>query len=662
MAFIPAAIRAPKIERLSIRSWIEGYNSTLDVGRTPQKGLVGATNVLVYQDGTIGPRPSLVPYGQAPLGTILGEVGEFLNSVTLDKWLITLQNIAGVTKVTISKDGGAWIVVDGKTYDNTASGHFVQIDDKVLVMNGVDSLSYFNIPTQTVVPFVALTTPTAPVITPTGLSGTTYTYYYTITANSTVGETAAAPTDSQQVSLVRGAWDTTTNFLTINWSAVAGAQSYNLYMGETADAQFLIASAITGLTYKDDGTASKDITRTAPVADTTEGPKVTRATVITASQGAQVFLTGDADNPRYVRYGGTGTSALDFSPYGGGGWVEIGKGTKEFPVVVKSFRTGQGQSTPMVICKGTNGNGKRYTMTPATVTVGDEIIPYFDVKEDNGQDGTDSPDGVVSYRDSLWYPSRGGFKTTGTRPQLQNILSTNTVSETIQPDVVNLNILAMDNCVGLAYDGRIYWALPVGATNNNQIWVLDLDRDGAWMLPFNISADWMSLYEDNSGSTHHLILKDNMIFELTDSQATMDNGLAFPTNITSGQLRFSEDGEEWATVTRVTFVFLRPRGTINVAVSGKTEDSSLATVGTDSFSSVSTAVGWGEAAWSVLPWSTTLEVPISYGNSREKIAIEIEEDMNWVTFSVDSVEANTAYQLSDIIVEYVKIGLLDSDG
>jgi len=657
MSFIPQQIKPPKIERLSTRSWIEGYNSTLDVGRTPSKGLVGAANVLVYQDGTVGPRPSLVQYGQTPLGTILGEVGEFLDSVTLDKWIITLQNVSNVTKVTISKDGGNWIILNGKTYDNSAPAHFVQIDDKMLVMNGVDALSYVNIPTQTVVPFVALATPTIPTIVPTGLSGTTYTYYYTITANSTVGETAASPIASQQVSLVRGAWDSTTNYLTVSWSAVPSAQSYNLYVGETADEQYLIASAITGLTYKDDGTATKDVTRTAPVSDTTEGPKVTRGTVI----NGQVFLTGDADNPRYVRYGGSGIAALDFSPYGGGGWVEIGRGTKEFPVVVKPFRTGQGTPTPMVICRGTNGAGKRYTMTNASVTVGDEVIPYFDVKEDNGQDGTDSPDGVVSYRDALWYPSRGGFKTTGTKPQLQNILSTTTVSETIQPDVVNLNIQAMNECVGLAYDGRIYWALPVGSATNNQIWVLDLDRQGAWMLPFNISADWMSLYEDNFGNTHHLVLKDNIIFELTDSQATMDNMAAFPTNITSGQLRFSEDGEVWATVTRVTFVFLRPRGIINVAVSGKTEDAQLATVGSDSFSSVSTAVGWGEAAWSVLPWSTTLEVPISYGNAREKIAIEIEEDMNWVTWSVDTTTANTAYQLSDVIIEYVTIGLIDSD-
>ncbi len=660
MAFRPVRVKPPKIQRLPVRSWEDGYNSQLDVGRTPQKGLVGATNVLLYQDGTIGPRPSLVPYGILPPGTILGEVGEFLDSATLDKWIITVQNVAGVSKVTVSKDGGTWLILDGKTYDNTADCHFVQIDDKVLVMNGTDNLSFLNIPTMTVIPFVALATPLVPSITPTGLSGTTYTYYYTITANSTVGETSASPIASQQVGLIRGAWDSTSNYLTINWTAVVGAQSYNVYLGETADAQYLIASAITGTSFKDDGSATKDVTRTAPTGDTTAGPKVTRGVVI----NSQVFLTGDKDNPRYVRFGGIGSSVLDFSPYGGGGWIEVGRGTKEFPVVVKPFRTGQGTPVPMVVCKGTNGSGKRYIMPEATVTVGEEIIKYFDPKEDNGQDGTDSPDGVVVYKDQLIYPSRGGFKTTFTKAQVQSILSTEELSQKIENDVVNLNNSYMESCVGLAFENRMYWALPVGATTNNQIWVLDLTdaRRGAWMLPFNISADWLSLYEDNSGRTHMLVLQNNQLFELSNAQATMDNMLGFNTNITSGQLRFSEDGEEWATVVAVTFVFLRPRGSIAVSVSGKTEDSQLATVGSQSFETVSVAVGWGESAWSTLQWSETTTVPISYGNSREKLRIEIDEDMNWLTWAVDTVEANTSYQLSDVIIEYVLIGLIDSDG
>jgi hypothetical protein len=658
MVFTPTQIKPPKIERISIRSWEEGYISQLDIGRTPSEGLTGATNAMLYQDGTIGPRPSLLPYGRVPLGTVLGEVYEFLNSSTLEKWLITLQNVSGTTKVTICKDGGAWQVINGKTYDNLAAAHFVQIDDKVLVMNGQDNLSYFDILANTVVPFVALTTPAIPTIVRTGLSGTTYTYYYRVTANSTVGETAASPVASQQVSLIRAAWDSTTNYLTINWTAVPGAQSYNVYIGETSDAQYLVASALTGTSFKDDGTTVKDVTRVAPTGDTTSGPKVARGTVI----NGQVFLTGDKDNPRYVRFGGKGAAVLDFSPYGGGGWNEIGRGSKEFPVAVKQFRTGQGTPTPMVLCRGTNGSGKRYTMEDATVTVGSEIISYFNVKEDNGQDGTDSPDGVLVYQDQLIYPSRQAFKSTLTKQQIQNLLSTEEISTKIENDVTNLNILSMDKCVGLANNGRLYWALPVGAANNNQIWVLDFKRKGAWMLPLNIAADWMTLYEDNTGMTRHIILKDNRLYELSDAQATTDDQTAFPTSITSGQIRFSEDGEEWATVTAVTFVFLRPRGQIFVSVQGKTEDAPLATVGSDSFQTLSSTVGWGEAAWSTLAWSETQSIPISYGNSREKIRIEIEEDMNWVTWGVNTVQKNTAYQLSDVILEYVKIGLIDSDG
>lgn len=659
---IPKQTAPPKINRLSNRAWDGGYNDQLDVGRTPSNSLVSAFNVRLYQDGTVGPRPSLVLYGQPPPGTILGEVYEFLDSANLEKWLITLQNVDGTTKVTVCKDGEAWDIIDGKTYNNSALGHFVQIDDKVLVMNGEDNLSYLDIPTMTVIPFNALTTPLVPTLTPTNLTGTTYTYYYTITANSTVGETAHSPVASQQVGVIRSAWNAT-NYMTISWTAVTGAQSYNVYFGETPEAQYLIASAITGTSFKDDGSAAKDVTHEAPIADTTAGPKVKRGTVI----NGQVFLTGDKDYPRYVRYGGKGTSSLDFSPYGGGGWNEIGKGTKEFPVSVKPFRTGQGNPVPLVLTKGTNGFGKRYTMQDSSVTVGDEVILYFDVKEDNGQDGTDSPDAVVTIQDQLIYPSRDGIKSTFTKAQIQNILSTETLSQAIERSITTLNIQAMDKAVGLSRDGIAYFALPVGSSTNNQIWLLDLgnkDRRGAWMLPYNIAADWMTLYEDNNGVSHQLILQNNTLYELSAIQATQDGTMPFSTNITSGQLRFSEDGEEWATVTRVTFVLLRARGTINFSVFGRTEDNDNATVGVEqrSFRTNNPYAGWGEKSWGILGWGQTIAIPNPYGNPRSKVQIEIDEDMNYVAWSVGSNTAGTSYQLSDVIIENVNIGILDSDG
>jgi len=767
---VPKITKPPTIDRLSNRAWVGGYNSQLDIGRTPNDGLSKAVNVRLYQDGTIGPRPSLVQYGPQPAGTVLGEIYEFRSTVgttttnrmislqtipqnevqtltitgtptggtftltfsgqttsaiaynasasTVQTALIALSNIApgdvvctggnlpgtpivitfggvyantdvpaitstssltGGTSpaiaITETLKGGnttyvhiargedlSWTKVTGKTYSNSANGHFCQIDNKVLVMNGVDSLSYLDTLTLGVVPFTALTTPTIPTITATGLSGTTYTYYYTVTANSTVGETAGSPIASKQVSLVRGAWDNTTNFLTISWSAVSGAQSYNLYIGETSGAQYLIASAITGTSFKDDGSSSKDVTHQAPIADTTAGPKVTRGTEI----NGQVFLTGDSDHVDYVRFGGKGAYALDFSPYNGGGWVSIGKGTKYIPVNVKPFRTGQGDPVPMVISKGTNGAGKRHTMQDANVTVGGEVITYFDVKEDNGQDGTDSPDGIASIQDQLIYPSRDGFKSTFTKAQIQNILSTETISENIETDVKNLNIQAMDSCVQTTRDGIVYWALPVGSDTNNQIWLLDLGnskRKGAWMLPYNVSADWMTLYEDNSGMTHHIVLSGNVIYEFSTIQATMDGSLAFPTDITSGQLRFSDDGEEWATVTRMTFILLRPKGTINFSIFGRTEDDDQATVAVDSrtYAPTNLPAGWGEAGWGVLGWGQTVNIPISSGVPRQKVQIEIDEDMNYVSWEVSSSVAGTNYQLSDVIVESVNIGLLDSD-
>jgi len=672
MSFIPQPIKTPRIDRISIKNFMKGTVTALDDGRTPTDGLRASGNMILDQDGTLRPRPSLVRYGIQATGTILGEVYEFRKvsatpGLVDEYWLVTMQNVADVTKVYVNKDGGAWTVCSGKTYDNAAEAHFLQVDNKVLVMNGVDNLSYLDIPTLIITPFTSLAAQTITSAVATVIGGAGFTYYYQVSANSTVGETAVSASTSVNTIKLRDLWLPATEWVTVTWPANASATAtttYNVYLavqnpsgGGTAT---LIASGIQGLTFKDNGTAAQDVSTPAPLGDSTAGPKVTRGSVI----NGQVFLVGDKDQPRYIRYGGSGTSVLDFSPFNGGGWVEIARGTKEIPVVVKSFRDGRGSPQVTVLCQGTNGTGKRYLMSPSSITIGTTIISFFNITEDNGQDGTDSPDGAIVYRDSIWYPSHDGFKTTGTKPQLQNILSTDTVSETIINDVRNLNSVYMNQCVGLAFQGRLYWALTNGSTSNNEIWVLDLNRGGAWMKPWNIAASWMVLYNDNSGSTRHLILKNNVLYELTYAQASNDDGVSFAVNATSGLIKFSDDTLEWAKVIDITFVLLRPNGVINFIVSGKTEDSSFAGVGAGSYIGTSSVAGWSEASWAGNPnkifgWSNFSVVPISFGDAQRSITVEVDEELNYISWELNANSISTDFELADVIVRKINIGVKD---
>lgn len=678
----PAPIKTPKIEMPPSKNWLKGVVTALDDGRTPTDGLRASGNQILDQDGTLRPRPSLIKYGTQPTGTILGEIFEFIRAESsVNKvYLGCLQNVAGTTKFYYAKDGGAWTVATGATtFDNTANAHFSQIDDKILITNGVNRLAYFDIPTQTIVPFTALAAQTATSATPAGMTGASFEYWYQVSANSTVGETAASTavnTGGATTCKLRDLWIPGTDKVTVAWPANASATSattYNVYLATTDPAAggtaTLIASGLNALSFVDDGTAAADATTPAPLSDTTAGPIAARSSVV----NGQVYLTGDTTNIRYVRFGGTGKSVLDFSPFNGGGWVEVGRGTKEVPIKVSSFRDHSGNPKVTVLCKGTNGTGKRYILTPDSVTIGTTIIDFMDVQEDNGQDGTDSPDGVILYKDSLWYPSKDGFKTTGTKPQLQNLLSTDTISETIISDIKNLNSVSMANCVGLAYLNRLYWAIPNGTTKNNEIWVLDLQRGGAWMKPWNIAADWMSLYNDNSGITHHLVLSNNVIYELSDAQATNDDSVTFNTNSTSGIIKFDDSGLVWGKIIDVTFVLLRPQGTINLTVSGKTEDASLTTVGTGQFTTTASVAGWGEAGWGGSPdltapqhplifgWSNFSVVPVTFGDAQKLITIEVDEELNWWAWELDTNTSGAFYQLSEVIPRFVPIGVKSLD-
>lgn len=675
MAFQPPKTqKPPRIQRTDANNWLKGIVTAFDAGRMPIDGLLSATNVMLDQNGTVTPRPSLSEYGPQPVGKVLGQVFEYKKAVTggFEQWMISMQEVAGVGNIYIARgEDTSWTKIATKDYDDTATTRFFQIQNKVMIMNGTDHLSYFDIDAGSIVSYTQLTDTSSPTLdTKTGFgAGTDFKVYYSVTANSSVGETKAPTPLQVPVSQDRNTWDSSTQSVKIQWTTVTGVKSWNVYIGISADGageptMYAIATGLDAstLSFTDNGTYARDLARPAPTQNSTAGPKARRGTVI----DGRAWMTGDTENRYHVWRGGDYGYELDFSPANGGGFTSIGNGTKEVPVDVKGFRDGQGASKITVLTQSTNGMGKRYLLSPRELSYGSYSFIVWESKEDSGDDGTDSPDGVVVYNNSLWYPSRDGFKTTGTKPQLQNVLSTDRISNTIQPDISLLNTGQMNKAVGVAHEGKIYWALPVGDTKNNQIWVLDIDRQGAWMK-WVMPAEWIWLYNDNTGVTRFLLLKDDKIYRLNKMQRTADNGVGFNTSGSSGQIPISEDGMEWARLIDVTFRLSRPQGKINFTVAGYTEDGIQTWARNEVYGVTTTVAGWGEPSaigmkgFGRHAWGGTETPPKTTGQVTRDIKVEVDEDVQWWSFSWDTIGSGVAYQMSNVVAQHVNIGVKNTD-
>lgn len=670
----PKATKPPEIKRKAVMDWDNGTVTDYDARRLVDNSLLRTSNMVLAQNGIVRPRPSLAKYGPKLPGKVLGELFEckVMNGNTPVFYLMAMMLVEEKANVYYAKgEDSAWTKIEGKDYDNKASARFLLVRGNVLVLNGADTLSYIDTKEWKIVEFKKLDpVAKAPTLKEMKeLDGNAFKVYYAVTANSTVGETEGSPVLTQEVSTQRDMWDPDKNSVTIQWEAVSGAVGYNVYMGISADGAgkpelYLIAGNLdpNTLAFTDNGSRSQDLGRgPMPTYNSTAGPKAKRGSVI----NGRVWMVGDSENPFYVWRGGDYDHELDFSPSNGGGFTAIANGTKEVPISVMPFRKGQGDNTVVVLTQGSNGSGRRYHLAPSTISYGGGSFVAWGVSEDSGTDGTDSPDGVVIYNNSLYYPSRDGFKTTGTQPQLQNVLSTKRISNTIKNQVSLLNTASMDKTVGIAYEGVIYWALPLGSDKNNQIWAFDLEHQGAWMLAWHLPAEWLTLYNDNSGKTHFLILSDNQIYEMTRLFNTTDGNTPFSTEVMSGKIEWSKDGRDWARLIQVVFTLLKPRGDINIEVSGYTEDGTLKWTQTVSVPVLKVAYGWSEQprAWSSLrPWS---DVSGYRGTENQEnidsldVIVEIDEDVQWFDYRISSTKSGVDYMLSSVVAEYVPIGIKD---
>lgn len=633
--------KARRVINVHQNKFTKGYVSTIDNSRRPTDSLSDLTNIEVVQDNVLRPRPPLVAYGTQPNKTVLGRVNVRYNSTRSIYWAM---DDAGTGKMYKQTDGGSFTTVGG-AYDDEAWMGGVQSKGKLYLYNSVDKLSYIQLSDDSIHTYTSLATPSISSVAKTGMTGTSFTHYYRVTANNEVGESIASVVGSVTSGKIREAWIDGTDYNTVTWSAITGAASYTVYYGSSA-ANCLELYTVSGngtVSFIDYGTLATNPYKLAPEGNSTEGAIFTW--MYHDSKNSQIFgIT--SDNKLFYSAPGTG----DFSPYNGGGWVAIDENGDTELNFVDGFRDGKGDPVVTVSARGAAGKGKLFHVTFDSLTVGDQIIVYPNVYEANGQSGTYAPRATLKEQDSLWYFTGQDVRSTGTSQNIMNILTTNTVSQAIEPDVERINLDNLHKAAGVSYRDKLYFALPVGTTENNQIWVLDLSRRNLWVLRWTVPAKDLWLYEDNSGRTHFCALVNNRVLEFTRAGARthQDDGTAWRSRIAFESLVWDEDGIILGKMRNQYFKFLFPKGNIQVNATGLTRKGAESTVGSDEFTVTTTPTGWDAQMWDMNMWDADPGVINTYGKSVAVLNIKPKGLLAQLDWEVVSDTPGTDYTLSAV--------------
>lgn len=672
MLKMPKAVPPPRVNTLVVDNWSRGRVSVLDDNRGAIDGLDESVNVYLTQDGVIEQRPALSLYGMQPLGEVMG-----ITEITVlednkpTNYLLSVQKIGNGENakafVYYAKDGEEWTKADGIEYAGEALDaeyNFCQTDQKCLILNGVNKTHYFDFPTKTVKKFEKLSLPTDLKIEKTGLSSGSVTLRYGITAQS-LGETKPIYFEVQKVDKDRNGWEASKNFIKLSWKCSdPKVERFLIYVGnEQGKEEYLtyITKEGTGTDYSfvDNGTMNPQPGTIVPDSDTSEGVVGRRAARINST----VFLLGDKEHPYRIYYdGGSAKTALNFSPFGGG-FIDVAEGGKDLPNVIVDFRTGRGDPTPTVLMQGTNGFGAMKHLIDETIDVAGVPVSVMKVVDANGREGTDAPNAVLKYQESLHYLSKNGVHTTGTLPNIPAVLSTTKSSAAIAPDFKRLNLKALGKTAGMVYDGRLLWALPVGDdenVENNQIWVQDLERGGAWLLPWLVPAKFLLHYGSSDGKTHKLAVVNNQICEFNEGEKTVDINQPFPTKLRTSKIFFSKQAD-FARMLSVHLELINPSGKITIIIRGRTDRKEVKKVVTRSFPTRGRYVGWGDRYNFPLAkfWGWGKPKPLGNDKGTETRLINIKVNKNVKWFSVElSTDGIVRYGLHRARVRYVPIGFM----
>ena len=676
----PKEVKQTEISDRSITKFNSGL-ITLSTVKSPDDAISQGVNLELTPDGMWTPRPSLSDHLPKASDNIQGQV----IPVNRPERVYYFAMIGGKVNYTSVGDT-SWTPINSQynNYSKTATVTFLQTDDKILIMNGVNELSYVDLSEigfpisvfdEVADPTVALTA------TNTGLAGDKFTIYYGYSYNGVVGETAISPILSYKILKPRDTWEPDKNSITLKLpnNPPNGAKSYNIYIALAAQGvapqwndmlRLATNLDLNNKEFVDNGTLVIDISRgNPPLQNSTKGPKTRQG----IEANGRPILYDDPEDPWSVYIGGDGEHPLDFSTSFGGFRSVVGKGTAFHPQKIIYFRSGQGIPELKILSSSVYGIGKTYKLAPKTITYGNASFIVWAVEEEKvGSGGTTAPHSVMTYSDNMYYWSPDGIEKTGTQAEVQNILSTNKISNKISPSFRAVLKSQHSQVVGAAWSDKLYWAVPAnGSKTNNQIWIHDLLNGGSWYF-HNIKADWLFVVAEKNGQTYVCVVDGASVYKFSNKNVAMDTidgkNNRFITSAIGSSLAFNDQRNRYFYVIQAVFTLLEPRGKIKVGVSYANESNQLKNITREmdfseeaGFSSES---GWSnpELQWdNIRGWSEPDETlqnndPVGNNLQEHRFKLDIEDIVRSAQWTISSSTADADFQLSSITYQGKDLG------
>ena len=669
------------IQIKDLRSWKRGQISYFSKSRLQEDALKTAYNAFYDYDGVVRPRGGFLHSGVPDLPEGLTPVGcdfPFKRADGTEGLLNLFTDGTNTNLYVLKPDNSEWQKFD-MTFTKTDVASFAQSNENVIIGNGVDKFTCYNIKDNTLKRFSKVADPTkAPEVTANNASGTNaFDYYYRVAFNGVGGSTKMSPAGKISSSTLRDTWDGKKS-ATIKIDGITiddNATSWNVYVAVVSvgtgapsdDEYFKIAENLPTTQKQHQDTGSTTLLKSAPVENTTEGIVAWFVTNIAGRLWA-------IDKKGIVYWGGDVGNELYFGSANGSDSYQVGDNGTETPMAVALGRDNSGTTCINLLTRTMAGQGGIWDVyaTTNTTTVNGQTFSEgtYQFKKREGNDGTDAPFSVIHENNNVYYLSMDGFKSTGVKPNISGIQSTDIISSAIRDRVLNLSHSNLSRCYAAYYDEALYWTVAYGQEKNNEIWVYDILHGGIWSI-WRIPSDCILRWASTKKESPSLYLRqgNKLLRYYKNSRKHYDESGIFDCYIESGLIPFHQSNLEWVHLLKAIWQFDSAIGLIDLTINIHSKNGDILKTNKITFdrsSSSSSSSGWDAirtcgtnclGGWGGRRWDEPIVNSSDIFSPKDKkIDQKIRKNAAYISFSVRSNSANTYYELSHLSLLFTYIG------